>query len=101
MRTNSPFKDGLDELVDRVKVRPAGTGRCRRQWSGNLLIAVGVLLAGLGIVVLALSLLLALAPWLVLLGLIVMAVGWIKRRLARRRAGGSTAVQDSPRCWWQ
>jgi len=45
----------------------------------------GALLVGLGLLLLFLAVIIALAPWFILIGAVVVAAGWIKRRLAGKR----------------
>ena len=74
----------------RIRVRRVGQAGRRRNAADTALIAGGAVLAGIGLIVLLLAILLALAPWLILAGVIAMAVGWLKRfwyryRYRRRR----------------
>lgn len=84
--TNPPSNG---DWTTRVKVRRVRAHRARAIRSRGLLVAVGLLLAIAGFVILFLWALLFLAPWLILIGLTVAAVGWIKGWLSRRgRRGG-------------
>jgi len=68
----------------RIRVRRVGQSNRRRNATDTALIAGGAILAGIGIFVLLLTILAVLAPWLILAGVITMAVGWFKRFWSNR-----------------
>ena len=71
----------------RIRVRRMGRSGQGRDATDAALIAGGAVLAGIGLVVLLLTILAILAPWLILAGVVAMTAGWI-RRLWRGRRGG-------------
>ncbi|NQU75383.1 MAG: hypothetical protein HQ546_03580 [Planctomycetes bacterium] len=82
----------MDRLrIHRVRVSRVGSDPTRRgrvlRWLGqsSALMTAGALLVGLGLLLLFLAVIIALAPWFILIGAVVVAAGWIKRRLAGKR----------------
>jgi len=85
MRTNDPSDS--EGRVQRVKVRRVGGPiRFRLPWRVWLLIGA-LALAGLAIFVLIVGLMFMLWPLLLLAAAAIMAFGWIRGAVARRRRG--------------
>lgn len=77
-------KDRLDELLDRLMPTRAKVHRVGRLRLSQSLVGVGLLILAAGLAVVLISAIVYLAWWFIVIGAIVVAIGWIKSLFDRK-----------------